>query len=177
MALECFKEHPYLRVTPKEIMEKNNITLKELYYNVVYLEEKGLIELQKPPEGDLFVGARITVKGLDLLEDEYTFNLTFPPGEEMTHDENVFAGLRLLCDAVKANETIDEYKKELLIEHINQIRFELTKSLPSYAVVKSCLDKIKERDRTVGAKTIDIMKGSAVMTILANSARRELEEI
>lgn len=177
MVFESFKEHPYLRVTPKEIKEKLNINLRELYFNVVYLEEKGLIELQKPPEGDLFVGARITVKGIDLLESEFEFDIAFPAGDEVTHNDNVFKALRLLCDAIEADEIIDEYKKELLIEHINQIKYELTKSTPSYSRVKTCIDKIKERDRTVGAKVIDILKDPTVRKILSCAARREIEEI
>ena len=48
MAYERFKEHPYHRITPKELENALNIGFKELNYNIIYLEEKGFIELQKP---------------------------------------------------------------------------------------------------------------------------------
>ncbi|MCK4756663.1 hypothetical protein KAS56_06995, partial [candidate division WOR-3 bacterium] len=78
MAYERFKEHPYHRITPKELENALNIGFKELNYNIIYLEEKGFIELQKPLEGNIFVGVRTTSKGIDLVEDECQFGIMFP---------------------------------------------------------------------------------------------------
>ena len=78
MVYERFKEHPYYMVTPKEFKDTLSIDSKELNYNIVYLEEKGYLELQKSLDGDIFVAARITTKGIDLIEDENEFNIIFP---------------------------------------------------------------------------------------------------
>ena len=45
---ERFVDHPYNRTTPKEFKEQLGIDLRNLNYNIIYLEDKGLIELQKP---------------------------------------------------------------------------------------------------------------------------------
>ncbi len=79
MTYLLYQEHPYYRITPREFMEAMNISLKKLNFNIVYLEEKGLLELQKPLEGNIFVGARITPSGIDLVEDEDQFNDLYPP--------------------------------------------------------------------------------------------------
>ena len=78
MTYELYQQHPYYRVTPKEFREAIEIGIQELNFNVIYLEEKGLLELQKPLEGDLFVGARITPDGIDLIEDQERFNELYP---------------------------------------------------------------------------------------------------
>ncbi|MEO0216858.1 MAG: hypothetical protein ABIL14_07570, partial [candidate division WOR-3 bacterium] len=116
MAYERFKEHPYYRITPKEFKEALNIDLKTLNFNMVYLEEKGYIELQKPLEGSLFVGARITSKGIDLVEDEYQFDITFPPPNKDTSamQISVFKEFNLLIDKVNASEKLSNDTKEIL---------------------------------------------------------------
>jgi len=78
MLYTCFTEHPYHRITPKEFTESLGVTQKVLDFNIIYLEEKGYVELQKPLEGSIFVGARITTKGIDLVEDTNQLNVLFP---------------------------------------------------------------------------------------------------
>lgn len=78
MLYERFTEHPYHRITPKEFIEILDVTQKNLDFNIVYLEEKGFLELQKPLEGSIFVGARITSNGIDLVEDKKKFSALFP---------------------------------------------------------------------------------------------------
>ena len=80
MLYKCFTEHPYHRITPKEFIENLGVVQEKLDFNIVYLEEKGLVELQKPLEGSIFVGARITTKGIDIVEDSDQFNNLFPNG-------------------------------------------------------------------------------------------------
>ncbi len=78
MLYACYTEHPYHRITPKEFIEQLGVTQKELDFNIVYLEEKGFVELQKPLEGSIFVGARITPIGIDLVEDKEKLGGLFP---------------------------------------------------------------------------------------------------
>ena len=126
MAYERFKEHPYNRITPKELENALNIGFKELNYNIIYLEEKGLIELQKPLEGNIFVGVRITSKGIDLVEDECQFGIMFPINKKQklmpTH---IFAKFNLLIDTIESANNIDNDLKKLIIEEIKEIQNEL----------------------------------------------------
>jgi hypothetical protein len=178
MVFERFKEHPYYRVTPKEFREALKISLKDLHYNIIYLEEKGLLELQKPLEGSLFVGARITTKGIDLLEDEYKFDIMFPPdAEEALAGTNVFAELNLLIDATEAAEDINEELKELIVENIKEIQNELKKHEPRYTTVKKYAGKVKERNYEIGKKLLNTLKNPTISKILAESAKKELERM
>lgn len=178
MVYERFKEHPYYRVTPKELKEALTIGLKELYYNVIYLEEKGYIELQKPLEGSIFVGARITPKGIDLVEDEYQFNIVFPLTKtEKAVASDVFKELTLLIENLNSTKNLSKDLKELIIEEIEEISNELQKSRPSYSTVKQYLYKIKERDFETYKKVIEIIKTPSITKILAESAKRELENL
>lgn len=178
MVYERFKEHPYYRVTPKEFKEALTIGLKDLYYNVIYLEEKGYIELQKPLEGSIFVGARITPKGIDLVEDEYQLNIVFPLSKtEEAVEPNAFKEFTLLLKKLNSTKRLSKDLKELIIEEVKEISSELQKSTPSYSTVKHYVNKIKERDFETYKKVIEIIKTPTITKILAESAKRELENI
>jgi hypothetical protein len=172
---ESFKEHPYNRIGAKEFQEILGIKLKELHFNIIYLEEKGYVELQKPLEGSLFVGARITPKGIDIVEDEYQMNVLFPePGiAEPTHVTVIEELDRLLDEASRSNRHSDE-SRELIIEEIRGIKIELSKSEPSYLAIKNYVDRLKERNLEIYQKLLAIIKDPAIARLLSNSAKKEL---
>lgn len=176
MTYERFKEHPYYRITPKEFKEALNINIKELHYNIIYLEEKGYLELQKPLEGSLFVGARITTKGIDLVEDNYQFDIMFPVDKSTTSMQlDVFKEFNLLIERINnLSSDISNNQKELIIEEIKEIQKELKKNEPSYTQVKLFLDKIKQRDIEIGEQVTAILKNPIITKILAESAKKEL---
>ncbi|MCK4673048.1 hypothetical protein KAT67_03580, partial [candidate division WOR-3 bacterium] len=173
MAYERFKEHPYHRITPKELENALNIGFKELNYNIIYLEEKGFIELQKPLEGSIFVGVRISSKGIDLVEDECQFGIMFPINKEQklmpTH---IFAEFNLIIDTIESTNNIDNDLKKLIIEEIKEIQDELKKIEPSYANIKNYLSKIKQKDDNIYEKVMAIIKNPNISSILAESAKR-----
>jgi len=175
MAYEKFMEHPYYRITPKEFKEALNIDLKTLNFNIVYLEEKGYIELQKPLEGSLFVGARITSKGVDLVEDDYQFDIAFPvPDDTSTMQINIFKELNLLIDKINVDEKISSDIKEILIEEIKEIQKELKKIEPSYSRVKSFLDKVRQHNFEIGEQVMALLKNPVIFNILERAAKKEL---
>lgn len=174
---EQFVEHPYNRTTPKEFKERLGISLRDLNYNIIYLEDKCLIELQKPLEGSIFVGARITHRGIDLVEDEYEFDIMFPAFKKTSLPRNVFTQFTLLIDSIEVDDNINSDLKELIIENIKQIRNELKKTEPSYAVVKKSLDKVKERNYDIGEKLQAILRNPSISKILTDSAKKELEDL
>jgi hypothetical protein len=172
---ERFTEHPYNRVSAKEFKEALDISLKELHFNIIYLEEKGFVELQKPLEGSIFVGARITPKGIDIVEDEYQMDILFPEGvPEEPAPAMVFVEVdRLIAEVEKLNGCSTE-SKELIIEEVKGIKLELSKSEPSYLAVKKYADHLKERNYEVYQKLLAIIKNPAVARLLSNAARKEL---
>ncbi|MDH4210202.1 MAG: transcriptional regulator [candidate division WOR-3 bacterium] len=172
---ESFTEHPYNRVTPKEFKDTLNISLKELHFNIIYLEEKGYVELSKPLEGSVFVGARITPRGVDLVEDECEFNVHFPLQPTTRH---VSTDILRQFDALskQASELTDlgDDSKELIIEEIRSIQDELNKSEPIYSEIKKNVDRIKERNFDTWQKLIEILRDPVITTILSHAARNEL---
>ncbi|MGQ9464171.1 MAG: hypothetical protein ACUVQ3_02385 [bacterium] len=176
MLYEQFKEHPYYRITPKEFKDALNIDLKTLNFNIVYLEEKGYVELQKPLEGSLFVGARITSKGVDLVEDEYQFAITFPGEKDTTAMQiNIFKEFSLMIDKINNTAEISSGTKELLIEEVKEIQKELKRIEPSYRRVKLFLDKIKQHNFEIGEQIVKLLKNPVISSILEKSAKKELE--
>ena len=176
MLYEKFKEHPYYRITPKEFTDALNIGLKELSYNIIYLEEKGCLELQKPLEGSIFVGARITIKGIDLVEDRYQFDLIFPISKSETSTQNdAFKEFNFLIDKIKSSDKIKNDLKEIVIEEINALQRELKKNKPSYSRVKEFLNKIKDRDSYISEQVLEILKDPVITKILSESAKSDLD--
>ena len=175
MLYERFKDHPYGRITPRELQETLNISLKELQFNAIYLEEKGLIELQKPLEGSLFVGARATPKGIDLVEDDYQLDVFFPtPGGQQAIPATVFENLRNLINEVGESYELGEQQKEIITEEIKEVLKELEKAVPSYSSFKKSLDRLKERSSDVYEKLKVIVRDPTVARILSIAAREEL---
>jgi len=170
-----YKDHPYGRMTPKELRESLSITLKELQFNAIYLEEKGLIELQKPLEGSLFVGARATPKGIDLVEDDYQLDVFFPtPGAQGAVPATVFANLRNLINEVGESHELGEQQKEIITEEIKEVLHQLEKSEPSYISFKKTLDRLKERSAEVYERLKVMLKDPTVARILSTAAKKEL---
>lgn len=175
MLYERFKEHPYNRMTSNELKEILNISLKELQFNVIYLEEKGLLELQKPLEGSLFVGARITPKGIDLVEDEFQLDILFPaqPTETPIPAE-VFDELQHLIDATSMSNDFDPDTRELIVVELAEIQKQLKLGEPSYTEVKKLTERIKDRNLDIWQKLLSIIKKPVIARVLSNSAQKEL---
>ncbi len=177
MVYERFKEHPYYRITPKELQETLAIGLKELHYNIIYLEEKGLIELQKPLEGSLFVGARITPKGIDLVEDECQFEIMFPKYPEEKTATHIFDELAILIKEIESADIVGGEVKEIIVEEIKDIDNELKKSEPSYSYIRNLIGKIKEANSEIYEKVMVIIRHPVITKKLRESARKELENM
>jgi hypothetical protein len=172
---ESFTEHPYNRVTPKEFKTILGIGLKDLHFNIIYLEEKGYVELSKPLEGSIFVGARITPKGVDLVEDECEFNVHFPVQSSAgTIPNDVLDRFEALENETSEIGDLGNESQELIIEELKQIHHELKKGEPSYSEIKKNIDRVKERDIDTWQKLIEIIKEPSVTKVLSDAAKKEL---
>jgi len=172
---ERFTEHPYNRVTPSEFKEMMNIGLKDLHFNMIYLEEKSYVELQKPLEGSVFVGARITPKGIDLVEDEYQMAVFFPEQpSEISLPVKVIEEFDRLIDEIDKSQEIGPEQKELIAEEIKEIKLELGKSEPSYTVVSDFVKRLRDRNFDAYSKLMNIIKDPTVAKLLSTAAKRNL---
>jgi DNA-binding MarR family transcriptional regulator len=175
MLYERFEEHPYHRITPKEFRETLNIDLKNLNFNIIYLEEKGHVELQKPLEGSIFVGARITTKGIDLIEDEYQFNITYPVTRPRRSARKDFLQeFDALIKKIQSLNTMNGDTKELIIEEIIEIKSELKKPEPSYSKVKSLVVKINDKNSNLGTQVMAIVENPIIADKLRHSLGKDL---
>jgi hypothetical protein len=169
MVFACYKEHPYNRITPREFIEALDVGLGDLNYHAVYLEEKGLLELQKPLEGSVFVGARITPRGIDLCEDEYRFEATFPAGTQISVPENIFLALDGVIAAVTQRHDMNPDDAEIIADSIASIRAELQEDTPQFSTIKQHLEKIRKRHPDTAQDVTNILKSPSIMRILKES--------
>jgi len=169
MVFACYKEHPYNRITPKEFMEALHIKLSEMNFHAVYLEEKGLLELQKPLEGSVFVGARITPRGIDLCEDEYRIETTFPVGEQKSIPENIFLALNGIIAAVAQRHDVNSDDAEIIVDSITGIRAELKEDTPLFSNIKQHLEKIREKHPDTAQDVIRILRNPSIMRVMNES--------
>lgn len=166
MVFACYKEHPYNRITPKDFIEALHVTLSDLNYHAVYLEEKGLLELQKPLEGSVFVGARITPRGIDLCEDEYRLATAFPVGKQTPVPENIFLALDGIIAAVTQRHDVHSDDAEIIVDSITGIRAELKENTPLFSTIKQHLDKIREKHPATAQDVIRILRNPSIMRVL-----------
>ena len=172
---ESCTDNPYSRVTPKEFKETLGVGLKELHFNMIYLEEKGYVELQQPFEGTMFVTARITAKGIDVVENEYELNVFLPAaGAAAKSALDLDASFNGLIAAARNAAGLSDDSQELLIEELNEIRRELASGKPGYAAVKANVDRVRQRSFEIGQRLSEILKDPVLARALANAAREEL---
>jgi hypothetical protein len=175
-AYRHYQENPYYRIIASEFKDHLNVNIKELHFNIVYLEEKGYLELQKPIEGSLFISARITARGIDLVEDEYQMEIQFPLQKGTAQVQiNVFKEFDLIVDKINNSDVIGKNTKELIVEEVREIQKELKKIHPSYGRIKEVLDKLRKRDAEVGQDVITVLKNPVISQLLAESAKKELQ--
>jgi DNA-binding transcriptional ArsR family regulator len=170
MVFACFKEHPYNRITPSEFIEALHIKLSELNYHAIYLEEKGLLELQKPLEGSVFVGARITPQGMDLCEDVYRLDAAFPAGSESkVIPENVFLALDGLIADIEKKHRMNPDTADIILDSITDIKTELKRDTPLFSTIKQQVERIKEKHPDTAHEVLRILKNPSVMRVLNDS--------
>ncbi len=80
---DMFREYPYASIELSYLKDTCHGTIKDLNWNLVYLEKKGLVELDKSNDCPPYISCTVTlsVGGLDLIEDEVKFNQVFPENE------------------------------------------------------------------------------------------------
>ena len=75
-----FQEYPYASIELSYLQEACPCTPKDLNWNIVYLEKKGFVDLDKSSDCPPYIACTVTVNavGIDLIEDQDKFNQVLP---------------------------------------------------------------------------------------------------
>ncbi len=168
-----FKENPY-SFLPRELLLLAIYNSKGLESNIVYLEEKGYVELKKALDTQ-FISSRITAKGIDLIENESEFNNKFPIRQNITHIEGDMVGVVSQGDnaqivsqisiqigenfnnilwGIDSTEEYDTETKQTLKSRVREIQTEIEKPKPNATKVQSALDFLKNKAKWVYDKIV-----------------------
>lgn len=125
---ERYLKDPLEMLTPDAVLEDGTVQRDELLANIHYLGDKGYVELMIGYNPPWFAACRITAKGIDLVEDRFQFNLTFPP--EPGETEEAFAGVPLLVERLIQEadfSPLDGEERKCLLRDVQYLRDELSR--------------------------------------------------
>jgi len=126
---EVYQSHPQAMLSPKEVMKAAGITHDELARNIFYLEEHELVECLKRFGTTPFGAAKLTAKGVDIVEDENKLNELVPVDGEApagTTDEVAELFERIRTDA--HNAPLGREDIESLIDELDFLQKSIIRS-------------------------------------------------
>lgn len=126
---EVYQINPQTMLSPKEVMEAAGITHDGLARNIFYLEEHELVECLKRFGTTPFGAAKLTAKGVDIVEDEHKLNELVPvKGQAPADPTDELAELfeRIRTDA--HNAPLGQEDIESLIDELEFLQKSLTRA-------------------------------------------------
>jgi hypothetical protein len=126
---EVYQINPQTMLSPKEVIEAANITHDGLARNIFYLEEHELVECLKRFGTTPFGAAKLTAKGVDIVEDENKLNQLVPVnGQAAAGPTDELAELfeRIRTDA--HNAPLGQEDIESLIDELDFIQKSMARS-------------------------------------------------
>lgn len=125
---ERFLNDPLEMLTPDDLLEDGTILREDLVPNMYYLSDRALIELLVGYNPPMFAAARIVADGIDLVENEFEFNLRFPPAPDSV--EEATAELSLLVERLVEEadfSPLDGEERRCLLRDVQYLRDELVR--------------------------------------------------
>lgn len=115
---------------PDELLEDGTVLREDLMPNIHYLNDRGLAEVMMGYNPPLFAAARITAKGIDLVENRFEFNLLFPP-EPNTEEEAQADIPRLMEKLVEEADfsPLDGEERKCLLRDVQYLREEFARPI------------------------------------------------
>jgi len=125
---EHYQKDPLDMLSPQDLLEDDGLERKHLMANVCYLGDRGLVELMMGYSPGMFAAVRITPKGIDVVEDEYEFNLLFPaaPGEFEAGMAEVPVLMERLVEEADFS-ALDGEERRCLLRDVQYLREELAR--------------------------------------------------
>ncbi len=142
IAYERYMLDPLDMLPPEVFLEDGTVSRADLLANMYYLHDRGLIELMTGYNPPMFAAARATADGIDLVENDYEFNLRFPaaPGEVEYRASSVPELIEQLVQEAEA-APLDGEARKCLLRDVQYLRDELARPADRWriAVVRTVL--------------------------------------
>ena len=125
---ERYLKDPLDMLSPDVLMEDGTITREDLVPNAYYLNDRGLVELMIGYNPPMFAAARITANGIDLVENQYEFNLRFPG--DLQEMEQTLSELPLLVERLVEEadlSPLDGEARKSLLRDVQYLRDEFAR--------------------------------------------------
>jgi hypothetical protein len=141
-----YMDNPHDMLTPNEILAHNTVTKVELIQNIFYLSDRKLVELMLGYNPPTFDAVRITVDGIDLVEDTFEFDLRFPP--DPADLEEALGRVPILLEQLVAEADytpIDGEERRRLLRDVQFLRDEIARPTDRWRkhVIDALLDWIQ----------------------------------
>lgn len=119
---------PMDMLSPEDLMEESLLGREELLPNVYYLHDRQLVEVMIGYNPPMFAAARITAKGIDLVENGYEFNLLFPeqPGQQEADTADIPVLVERLVEEADF-AALDGEARKCLLRDVQYLREELAR--------------------------------------------------
>lgn len=132
-------------LTPEDFVENGGFDRKDLVFDMHYLSDSGLVELMRGYIPPLFAAARISAKGIDLVENRFQFDLRFPP--EVAPGDQDLAELPHLLERLVAEvdiSALDGDSRKRALRDVQYLREEIAAPVASWRreVIQATLDWI-----------------------------------
>jgi hypothetical protein len=132
---EHYNADPLEMLTPEDLLEDGTVSRGDLLCNAFYLHDRGLIELMMGYNPPMFAAARITAKGIDMVENRFEFNLQFPPAP--SEDEHAMAEVPVLLERLVQEadfSALDGEERKCLLRDVQYLRDELTRPVERWRI-------------------------------------------
>jgi len=125
---QAYIEDPLNVLGPEDFLDHEAVDRQGLIANMHYLGDRGLVELKMGYQPPLFASARITADGIDLVENDFEFELRFPA--EMSATELKVVSVPYLVEQL-VNESelvpLDGEARRALLRDVQYLRDEIAR--------------------------------------------------
>lgn len=150
---QAYFQDPLNVLGPEDFLDHDEVDRDALIANMHYLGDRGLVELKMGYQPPLFASARITADGIDLVENEFEFELRFPAGmnaAELTVVSVPYIVERLVEEADLS--PLDGEIRRALIRDVQYLRDEIARPANRWRneVIESVLEWLEAHAREAG---------------------------
>ncbi|HPO13765.1 MAG TPA: hypothetical protein PLI09_09995 [Candidatus Hydrogenedentes bacterium] len=136
-----YLSNPLEMMGPSDFLEGSELSREALMVNIHYLADRNLVELMMGYNPPMFAAVRITADGIDLVENQFEFNLRFPP--ELDEREESTADILWLVERLveEAEQSpLDGEARKSLLRDVQYLRDEVAR--PTHRWRKHVLDAV-----------------------------------
>ncbi len=123
---DTYMDDPLVMLSPEDFLSGGQVERHDLAVNMHYLRDDGLVEVMLGYRPPLFISARITTKGIDLVENRYEFDRRFP--RDMPQGEASLSSVPELIEQLVVEAdlcSLDRPRRLTLFRDIQYLREEL----------------------------------------------------